>query len=124
MLITLGGIYIVYKQAANWRIVVSFFGAFIVFQTIFHLIDPARVGSPLFGLFAGGVVYAGFYMLTDPISAARTDIGRVIFGIVVALLTILIRAYSLFAGGVMFAVLLGNTFNPIIDHEGGLIIYD
>ncbi|MBD3308443.1 RnfABCDGE type electron transport complex subunit D [candidate division KSB3 bacterium] len=116
LLIALGGIYIVYKQAANWKIVASFFGAFIVLQTIFHLADPAKVGSPLFGLFAGGVVYAGFYMLTDPISAARTDPGRVIFGILVALLTILIRAYSLFAGGVMFAVLLGNTFNPIIDY--------
>ena len=115
-LIALGGIYIVYKQAANWKIVASFFGAFLVLQTFFYLADPTHIGSPLFGLFVGGVVFAGFYMLTDPVSAARTDAGRVIFGILVALLTILIRAYSLFAGGVMFAVLLGNTFNPIIDY--------
>lgn len=115
-LIALGGIYIVYKQAANWKIVASFFGAFLVLQTLFHLADPGSVGSPLFGIFAGGVMFAGFYMLTDPVSAARTDTGRIIFGIMVALLTILIRGYSLFAGGVMFAVLLGNTFNPIIDY--------
>ncbi|GAK57520.1 sodium-translocating NADH-quinone reductase subunit B [Candidatus Vecturithrix granuli] len=116
LLIALGGVYILYKQAANWKIVASFFGSFLVLQTIFHLITPQKVGSPLFGLFVGGVMFAGFYMLTDPVSAARTDPGRIIFGILVALFTILIRAYSLFAEGVMFAVLLGNTFNPIIDY--------
>ncbi len=99
LLIALGGVYILYKQAANWKIVASFFGSFLVFQTIFHLISPEKVGSPLFGLFVGGVMFAGFYMLTDPVSAARTDPGRMIFGILVALFTILIRAYSLFAGG-------------------------
>lgn len=115
-LIALSGLYLLYKQAVNWKIIASFFGSFIVLQTIFNLSNPEKVGSPLFGLFVGGVVFAGFYMLTDPVSAARTDAGRVIYGFLVALLTILIRAYSLFAGGVMFAVLLGNTFNPIIDY--------
>ena len=116
LLIALGGLYILYKKAANWKIVVSFFGAFWVLQTILNIADPGRVGNALFGLFAGGVIFAGFYMLTDPISAPRTDLGYVFFGILVALLTILIRAYSLFAGGVMFAVLLGNIFSPIIDY--------
>lgn len=115
-LIALGGLYILYKKAANWKIVVSFFGAFWVLQTIFNIVDPGKVGNAVFGLFAGGVIFAGFYMLTDPISAPRTELGYVFFGVLVALLTILIRAYSLFAGGVMFAVLLGNTFSPIIDY--------
>jgi Na+-transporting NADH:ubiquinone oxidoreductase subunit B len=116
LLITIGGIYLLYKKVANWKIVASFFGSFIVFQTIFHFAVPAKVGSPLFGLFAGGVVFAGFYMATDPISAARTEAGKVICPALIALLTILIRAFSLFAGGVMFAILLTNTFTPIIDY--------
>ncbi len=115
-LIALGGIYLLYKKAANWKIVASFFGSFFVLQIFFHLSNPQKIGTPLFGVFAGGVAFAGFYMLTDPVSAPRTDPGRLINGFLVALLTILIRGYSLFAGGVMFAVLLGNTFSPIIDH--------
>ncbi|PID57220.1 NADH:ubiquinone oxidoreductase, Na translocating, B subunit [candidate division KSB3 bacterium] len=115
-LIALGGIYLLYKKAANWKIAAAFFGAFWVLQSIFHIADPAKAGNVLFGLFAGGVVFAGFYMLTDPVSGPRTEAGYVFFGVLVALLTILIRAYSLFAGGVMFAVLLGNTFSPIIDY--------
>jgi Na+-transporting NADH:ubiquinone oxidoreductase subunit B len=116
LLITIGGLYLLYKKIANWKIVASFFGSFIIFQTIFHLAVPAKVGNPLFGLFAGGVVFAGFYMATDPISAARTEAGKVICPALIALLTILIRAFSLFAGGVMFAILLTNTFTPIIDY--------
>jgi Na+-transporting NADH:ubiquinone oxidoreductase subunit B len=116
LLITIGGLYLLYKKIANWKIVASFFGSFIIFQTIFHLVVPVKVGSPLFGLFAGGVVFAGFYMATDPISAARTEAGKVICPALIALLTILIRAFSIFAGGVMFAILLTNTFTPIIDY--------
>jgi Na+-transporting NADH:ubiquinone oxidoreductase subunit B len=116
LLIALGGAYMLYKNVANRKIVASFFGAFLIFQIIFHLIAPAKVGGPLFGLFAGGVVFAGFYMTTDPISASRTEAGKIICPALIALLTILIRGYSLFAGGVMFAILLTNTFTPIIDY--------
>lgn len=116
LLIIIGGMYLFYKNVANRKIVASFFGAFIVFQTLFHLLYPDKVGNTLFGLFAGGVVFAGFYMVTDPISAARTEIGKIVCPVLAAFLTILIRAFSLFAGGVMFAILLTNTFTPIIDY--------
>ncbi len=116
LLISLGGMYMLYKKVANWKIVASFFGSFIIFQALFHYLYPDKVGNSLFGLFAGGVVFAGFYMTTDPISAARTEVGKVICPALIALLTILIRAFSLFAGGVMFAILLTNTFTPIIDY--------
>lgn len=116
LLIMLGGLYIVFKKVANWKLVVGFFATFIIFQTILHLIIPAKVASPFFGLFAGGVVFAGFYMVTDPVSAARTDLGRWIYAGMIAILTIVIRTFSLFAGGVMFAILLANMFGPLIDY--------
>lgn len=116
LLIALGGIYLLYKNIANRKIVASFFGAFLIFQAIFYLAVPGKVANPLFGLFAGGVVFGGFYMATDPISASRTEFGKIICPALIALLTILIRAFSLFAGGVMFAILLTNTFTPIIDY--------
>jgi Na+-transporting NADH:ubiquinone oxidoreductase subunit B len=116
LLIMLGGLYLVYKNVANRKIVASFFISFIIFQTLFNLAFPDKAGNPLFGLFAGGVVFAGFYMATDPISASRTELGKIICPALIALLTILIRSFSLFAGGVMFAILLTNTFTPIIDY--------
>jgi Na+-transporting NADH:ubiquinone oxidoreductase subunit B len=116
LLIALGGLYLVYKKVANWKIVASFFGAFLIFQTILHYVFPDKVGNLLFGLFAGGVMFGGFYMVTDPISASRTEGGKILCPALAALLIILIRAFSLFAEGVMFAILLTNTFTPIIDY--------
>lgn len=115
-LLLLGGLYIVIKKLANWRIVVSFFGSFFIFQTVFHLLIPDKVANPLFGLLSGGIILGGFFMATDPVSAARTDLGRWIYGAMISLLTILIRSFSLFAGGIMFAILLANMFSPIIDY--------
>lgn len=115
-LLMIGGLYIVIKKIANWKLVVSFFGTFILFQTLLHFLVPAKVPHPLFGLFAGGVVLAGIFMVTDPVSASRTEIGRWIYGAMIAILTIIIRAFSLFAGGVMFAILLANMFGPLIDY--------
>jgi len=116
VLLMIGGLYIVFKKIANWKLVVSFFGTFIIFQSLLHILAPAKVPHPLFGLFAGGVVLAGFFMVTDPVSASRTEIGRWIYGAMIAILTIIIRAFSLFAGGVMFAILLANMFSPLIDY--------
>lgn len=116
LLLILGGAWLLYKKVANWQIVAGFFGSFIIFQILFHLIDPAKAASPIFALFSGGIVLGGFFMVTDPISAAKTPPGRWIYGALIALLTIIIRSYSLFAGGLMFAILLANMFAPIIDY--------
>lgn len=115
LLLSIGGIYLLYKKIANWRVVVSFFGGFLALQTILHFLVPTQVPDPLFGLLAGGLVYAGYFMITDPVSMARTNPGRWIYGAMAGMLTVLIRSFSLFAGGVMFAILLANMFAPIID---------
>ena len=55
-------------------------------------------------------------MATDPISAAQTQGGRWVYGAVVGALIVLIRTFAIWPEGTMFAILLGNTFAPIIDH--------
>ena len=57
-----------------------------------------------------------WFMTTDPVSAAQTNTGRWIYGAFVGVVTVLIRTFSIWSGGVMFAILLGNMFNPIIDY--------
>ena len=56
------------------------------------------------------------FMATDPVSAAGTNPGRWIFGGLGGVLPSLIRVFSIWAEGVMFAILLGNMFAPILDH--------
>lgn len=116
LLLLIGGLYIVFKKVANWRLVVSFFATFVVFMTVLHLIIPEKTPDALFSILAGSAFLGGFFMVTDPVSSARTNAGRWIFGAMVAILAIIIKSFSLFAGGVMFAILLGNMFAPIIDY--------
>jgi Na+-transporting NADH:ubiquinone oxidoreductase subunit B len=77
---------------------------------------PGKIADPLFALLSGGAILGGFYMVTDPVSAARTDLGKIIYAAIIAIMTIIIKYFSLFAGGLTFGILLANMFGPIIDH--------
>ena len=72
-------------------------------------------GSFEFHLFAGGFVFAAFFVVTDPITHPRTAAHQWIFGICVGLLTYLIRAYGVYPDGIAFAVLLANCLTPLLD---------
>ena len=56
-------------------------------------------------------------MATDPITASRDETGKFIFGVFVGLVATVIRVFSLFTEGIMFAVLIGNAFAPLIDRH-------
>ena len=115
VLLIIGGLYLVVKKIANWRLIIGFFVVYIVFQTVMHWLLPVSVFNPLFALFSGGALLGGFFMVTDPVSAPKTRPAQWIYAALIAIFAILIRSFSLFAGGLMFAILLGNMFGPIID---------
>lgn len=116
LLIIAGGIYIVWKKAASYRIVVPGIIGMFVMQTILWKAGAPESAPPVQALFSGGFLFGIFFVATDPISAPSTDKGRWIFGAFVGIMTVLIRVYSGWAEGLMFAVLLGNMFNPIMDY--------
>jgi Na+-transporting NADH:ubiquinone oxidoreductase subunit B len=64
---------------------------------------------------SGGAMFGIVYMVTDPVSQAKTKYGLWIYGILIGFLTVFIRKYSLFSEGFMFAILLANTVMPIIE---------
>lgn len=116
LLLLSGGLYLLIAKIAKWRIVVSFFGMYVVSQIILHAAVPNLSTPVLFGVLSGGAILGGFFMVTDPVSAPKTKVGQWLYGALIALLTQIIRTFSLFAGGLMFSILLGNMFAPIIDH--------
>lgn len=115
ILIILAGIYLIYKKVASWEIMAACFTGFISLSTILYLLGNPNIPNPLFGILAGGFLFGSIFMATDPISAPKTKEGKWIYGILIGIVTVIIRGYSLFAGGVMFAILIMNTFVPIID---------
>lgn len=115
LLILLAGVWLCAVRAANWRIVVSTVASMLLFQFWFWKAGWAGAADPLRALFSGGFLYAAVFMATDPVSASQTDAGRWVYGALVGLLTAVIRTWSSWPEGAMFAVLLGNTFAPLID---------
>lgn len=117
ILIILGGLYIVYKKAANWKIVVGSIGSFLVLQTILWGAGHPNATDPLYALLSGSFLLGAFFMITDPISSSQsTDPGRWVYGILFGLLTVIIRVFANWAEGVTFAILLVNMFGPLFDH--------
>ncbi len=115
LLIILAAIYLIYKKTASWEIMISTIIGYIAASAVFYLFK-LPVLNPFYGIMMGGFLFGTVFMATDPISAPKTRTAKWIYGIIIGVVTLLIRSLSLFNGGMMFAILIGNTFAPIIDY--------
>ncbi len=113
--IILGGFYIVWKKAADYRIVVSGLTGMLFMQSVLWRIQVAGALHPLYALLSGGFLLGLFFFATEPISASRTPEGKWIYGAFIGIMTVVIRTFSAWGEGMMFAVLLANMFAPICD---------
>jgi Na+-transporting NADH:ubiquinone oxidoreductase subunit B len=115
ILIILAAIYLIKTKTASWQIMTGVLIGFLSLSTLLYALGIPQVPPPIWGLLSGGVLFGTVYMATDPISAPTTKEGKWIYGILIGIIIVVIRGYSLFSGGVMFAILIGNTFAPLID---------
>jgi electron transport complex protein RnfD len=114
-LIAVGGLYLLYTGTIRWQIPVALLAGLLVPATGFYLVDASRYAAPGFHLFSGASMLAAFFIATDPVSAAATNRGRLIYGAGIGLLTYMIRTWGGYPDGVAFAVLLMNGAVPLID---------
>jgi len=108
ILLVLGGLILIARKVIDWRIPVSFIG------TVIFLSLLARTNI-LLNILGGGLLLGAFFMVTDPVTSPVTRKGRVIYGIGCGLVVMLIRLYSGYPEGVMFAILFMNAFVSLID---------
>jgi electron transport complex protein RnfD len=113
--IALGGLYLLYTTTIRWQIPVALLAGLLAPATLFHLFDPSRFPGPGFHLFSGATMLGAFFIATDPVSAATTDRGRLIFGAGIGAFTYAIRTWGGYPDGLAFAVLLMNASVPLID---------
>ena len=120
LLILLGGAFLVYKKVASWQLMVSTIVSGTALSAIFHYTGVMQVSGmasapPLFMLLTGGFLFGAIFMVTDPISAPKTKQAQWIAGTLVGLITVVIRTFSLFTEGMMFAILIVNAFTPLLE---------
>lgn len=111
----LGGIYLMTKKAIAWQSPISFLFSLFLCSFIAFLINPDGNHSTLFHWFSGATMLGAFFILTDPVTGATSNKGRVYIGLLAGLLVYLIRTVGGYPDGVAFAILLCNMSAPLID---------
>lgn len=120
--ILLGAAILLATRIASWRImlgcVIGLVGTVWLFNTLMSGSTNPMFTLPVhWHLVLGGFAFGAVYMATDPVSAAMTDTGRLVFGIMVGFMCAIIRVVNpAFPEGMMLAILFGNLFAPLIDY--------
>ena len=118
--IALGAILLLWTGIASWKTMFSVFvgGAFMAW--VFNAIGPdtPMAQMPWYGhLVLGGFCFGAVFMATDPVTSARTETGKYIFGFLIGAMAIIIRVLNPgYPEGMMLAILLMNIFAPLIDY--------
>jgi electron transport complex protein RnfD len=111
----LGGIYLCLRRTASWEIPAGVLGAVVVLGGIANLLNPSAEWTVLHHLLAGSLFFGAFFIATDPVTSPLTAKGKFIFGLGVGAFIMLLRLFSGYPEGVMFAVLLMNSLTPLIN---------
>lgn len=119
--ILFGMTFLLITRVASYRIMFGVFLGMFLTTALFNLIGSDT--NPMFSMpwywhmTLGGFAFGMVFMATDPVSAAMTNKGRWIYGILIGFMTILIRVVNpAFPEGIMLAILFANIFAPLIDH--------
>ena len=110
-----GGAYLLVLKIIRWQIPVAMLTALFVCASVMSAADPGAYAGPLFHLTSGASMLGAFFIATDPVSAATSDRGRIVYGAGIGVLTYVIRTWGGYPDGVAFAVLIMNLAVPLID---------
>jgi Na+-translocating ferredoxin:NAD+ oxidoreductase subunit D len=111
----IGGVYLILRGFIRWEISVSFLAGVFLTSMLFNMADPAKYAGPLFHLFTGYTLIGAFFLATEDSSSPVNFIPMLIYGAGTGVMTILIRNIGAYTDGVLYAVLIMNLVNPLLD---------
>ena len=116
----IGAAVLIFTRIASWRIIVAVFAGLIIPTLLFSNADSSNPMMSMpwhWHIVLGGFAFGAIFMATDPVSAAQTNAGKWVFGLLIGFMTWLIRVINpAFPEGIMLAILFANVFAPVIDH--------
>lgn len=117
----IGLAFLLITKIANYRLVLGCLAGMIGFSYLLNVIGSDS--NPMFAmpwywhLVIGGYAFGLVFMVTEPVSASHTNMGRYIYGALIGVMVVMIRVINpAFPEGMMLAILFGNVFAPLIDH--------
>ncbi|TDQ17616.1 Na+-transporting NADH:ubiquinone oxidoreductase subunit B [Algoriphagus boseongensis] len=114
-----GAVILVATGVASWKIIVGGFGGAYVMGLVMNAlaVNEYMAMPAHYHLVMGGLAFGVVFMATDPVSAAQTELGKWIYGIMIGVFTVVIRVTNpAYPEGIMLAVLFMNVMAPLIDY--------
>ena len=117
----IGAALLVFTGVGSWRIMLAVLIGALATSSLLYAVGSETNSmfemSPAWHLVLGGFAFGLVFMATDPVSAAMTDTGKWIYGLLIGFLVILVRVINpAFPEGMMLSILFGNVFAPVIDY--------
>lgn len=111
----IGGAIVLFLKVVDWRIPLSILFGTAIFTIGFDQFYPDQFGNAFVALFQGQLMFIAFFVATDPVTAPRTARGRILYGIGIALITVVIRGLANADEGVIYAVIIMNAVGPMLE---------
>lgn len=111
----LGGLYLILRGYIRWEVSISFLVGIFISALFFNLLKPELYAGPGFHLLTGFTLLGAFFLATEDSSSPVNFIPMIIYGLVGGILTIMIRNIGAHIDGVLYAVLIINLINPLVD---------
>lgn len=111
-----GGILLIFMKIISWHIPVSMLLTLAILATLFNFADAGSYAPASFHLFGGAAMLGAFFIATDPVTAATSNKGRLIYGAGIGCFVYIIRTWGGYPDAIAFAVLLMNMAVPMIDY--------
>ena len=110
-----GFVYLLARRVIKPYITLSILATVAVFSGIFWAVNPAEFTGPVFNLLTGGVLLGAVFMATDYVTSPMSNVGGIIFGVGIGLITMLVRYFGAYPEGMSFAILIMNAVVPLIN---------
>lgn len=112
----IGGLILISIKIISWHIPVAMLGALAFMAMIFNFSDAGSYPPVSFHLFGGAAMLGAFFIATDPVTAAASNKGRLIYGAGIGIFIYIIRTWGGYPDAIAFSVLLMNMAVPMIDY--------
>jgi len=111
----LGGVYLCVRRVASWEIPAGILLSVLFIAGLVNIFNLDSAWTFLHQLFSGSLLFGAFFIATDPVTSPLTSRGKWIYGVGIGAIIMLLRYFSGYPEGVMFAVLLLNAVTPLIN---------
>ena len=111
----IGFAYLLICKVITWHIPVAIIATVAIFAGIMNLANPEVYAGPLFHILSGGLLLGAIFMATDYVTSPMSNSGMLLYGVMIGIITMLIRLFGAYPEGMSFAILFMNGIVPIIN---------